>query len=169
MRPVSSDAHRNDAHQNVTTDTRRKMFGWIALAITAALVVAVIVRVDDWSRDWTENTASLDADADHPDLRPIHLSETPEQATDRIRRWAASDTAWDVVAVEPQQGQSARIRLTRTTRVFRFTDDIQVTIESDPESGGVILYATSQSRIGKGDLGQNPRNLIELTRGIRGS
>jgi uncharacterized protein (DUF1499 family) len=37
----------------------------------------------------------------------------------------------------------------------------------EPESRGSLLRAKSQSRIGKGDLGQNARNLRALVRGLQ--
>ena len=54
--------------------------------------------------------------------------------------------------------------MTRRTRVFRFIDDI--TIEFHETTSGVRVEAESRSRVGKGDLGQNPRNLIELSKAL---
>jgi uncharacterized protein (DUF1499 family) len=52
------------------------------------------------------------------------------------------------------------MKLTRTTPVMRFTDDIDVVLRA--EGNSTRVQAESQSRVGKGDLGQNPRNLKEL-------
>jgi uncharacterized protein (DUF1499 family) len=52
------------------------------------------------------------------------------------------------------------VQATRTTRIFRFVDDISVLLE--PAVGGTAVAARSGSRIGRGDLGQNRRNLAEL-------
>jgi len=52
------------------------------------------------------------------------------------------------------------IWLTRRTRIFRFVDDIHVIAEPTPQ--GTRLLLRSASRVGKGDLGQNARNLQEL-------
>ena len=43
---------------------------------------------------------------------------------------------------------------------MRFTDDIVVVLRTEGDLTRV--QAQSQSRVGKGDLGQNPRNLKEL-------
>jgi uncharacterized protein (DUF1499 family) len=56
------------------------------------------------------------------------------------------------------------LHVTRRTRVFRFVDDI--TIQLTEEAGGTRVDAESKSRFGKGDLGQNPRNLRELRKGL---
>jgi uncharacterized protein (DUF1499 family) len=145
-----------------------KMIGWIAIAVTLLSVGAVIWRVDDWSRDWTQNTAELDPQASRPELRPVDLDADLDQAVQQITRWAESQPAWDVQSVQRPDDQSARIHLTRTTRIFRFVDDIHATVRTDASGQGVRIDAHSQSRVGKGDLGQNPRNLAELTRGLRG-
>lgn len=57
------------------------------------------------------------------------------------------------------------VRLVRATRFWRFEDD--VTVKISPAEGGSVVTAQSQSRVGKGDLGQNPRNLIELLGEVR--
>jgi uncharacterized protein (DUF1499 family) len=58
-------------------------------------------------------------------------------------------------------GQAAGVvQATRTTRLFRFVDDISILLE--PASGGTAVSARSGSRVGRGDFGQNRRNLAEL-------
>ncbi len=152
------------------------MIGWITLAIavgiTLAIVAAVLLRVDDWSRDWTQNRASLDPAAERPGLRPVELDGSVQEVADQIRRWTETDSKWAWISETPTGAESdsdqRRIKLTRTTPLMRFVDDIQVELSPTPERDSVLVTATSQSRIGKGDLGQNPRNLIELTTALRG-
>ncbi|MCA9136205.1 MAG: DUF1499 domain-containing protein [Planctomycetales bacterium] len=144
------------------------MIGWIALAITVLVFVPIALRIDDWGRDWTKNMASLEADAKRDGLRPVELDCDVPEAQSRLRRWVQSQPNWDIVAEDPPGESPLRLKLTRTTRLMRFVDDVEVTIGPRTDAPGVIIYATSKSRIGKGDLGQNPRNLIELTDGLRG-
>jgi uncharacterized protein (DUF1499 family) len=56
------------------------------------------------------------------------------------------------------------VRAVRKTRLFRFRDDVTARVRPDP--GGARLELTSASRLGRGDLGQNPRNLEELLRAV---
>jgi uncharacterized protein (DUF1499 family) len=56
------------------------------------------------------------------------------------------------------------VQATRTTRLFRFVDDVSILLE--PVAGGTALSARSGSRVGRGDLGQNRRNLAELWRAL---
>ena len=58
--------------------------------------------------------------------------------------------------------EDAVVRATRTTRLFRFVDDVLLLLE--PAHGGTRVSARSASRVGRGDLGQNRRNLAELWR-----
>jgi uncharacterized protein (DUF1499 family) len=143
--------------------------------------------VDDWSRDWTENTAITSVDAKDPWLRPGQLAMTPREVAERLERWATGASAWEVVSRE-SDGPVEHLHLVHKTRLWRFRDDVHVKIEPMEEednpdaalsgveqagaarNGGAEMRARvsakSASRIGKGDLGQNPRNLRELMRAV---
>jgi uncharacterized protein (DUF1499 family) len=84
---------------------------------------------------------------------PLPLPQALAQVEETLRRLPR----WQVQSVDAPTGT---IHATRRTRVFRFVDD--VTIRLEPTEGGTRIRARSQSRIGKGDLGQNRRNLVEL-------
>ena len=56
------------------------------------------------------------------------------------------------------------MRAVRKTRLFGFEDDVTARVYPDPD--GARLELTSASRLGKGDLGQNSRNLAELLRAV---
>lgn len=141
--------------------------GWVMLNFTSLL------------RGLTTNTAAISADADDPNFRPLVLSDSIDIVAERIEAWTKTTSIWDVVSkedvskeVESQEVLSQEVgpervtmHLTRTTRVFGFVDDIHVTITS--ADGGCTVTATSQSRIGKGDLGQNPRNLKALIAALK--
>lgn len=141
--------------------------------------------IDDWGRDWTCNQARLSSTNADPMLRPIEIDADIENVETMIRAWVAKQPAWKIVSDPPLARDSAndsardhasdpmrRLHLTRTTAVFRFVDDIYIEItpiapavDGSPRCG---IDAESQSRVGKGDLGQNPRNLKELRKGILG-
>jgi uncharacterized protein (DUF1499 family) len=59
------------------------------------------------------------------------------------------------------------LHFVRTTPLMRYKDDIRVRIV--PAASGSRVSAESRSRIGRGDLGQNPRNLRELLAAVRGA
>lgn len=161
----------------------KKKMVWLILLLTLAPCVVVVLMVDDWSRDWTENTASTSVDAEDPWLRPAQLPLSPREVAERLERWATGASAWEVVS-RGSDGPIERLHLVHKTRLWRFRDDVQVTIEpmeiegeqagveslaAEPTGSmatGARVSAESASRIGKGDLGQNPRNLRELMRAV---
>ncbi len=86
------------------------------------------------------------------DVPPEALLVAVLGVIERLSRWeVASRNEREVTAV-------------RTTRFFRFKDDVTVVVEA-AQSGSQAEF-TSASRVGKGDLGQNPRNLEELFDGL---
>ena len=70
---------------------------------------------------------------------------------------------WELV--EYQANGVRQLSLVRTSRWLRFRDDVVVRLTSD--NGVVRVDIASKSRVGKGDLGQNPRNIRELNRALK--
>lgn len=167
---MTSDSEK----ENVPRQSRIKMVLGIVAAVILLVMGAIALQIDDWSRDWTQNTASLQAEASRPELRPQTYSLKPEELVAQIESFVESRAAWDLIETQwaSARGESRLvesdvvIKLTRTTGLFQFVDDITVRISQD-ESGTVTMNAESQSRVGKGDLGQNPRNLVELVSGLK--
>jgi uncharacterized protein (DUF1499 family) len=110
----------------------------------------------------TRNWADLSDDDPDPALRPVVLPQPPDAAV----AWAAGVIAraprWRVVATDPATG---RLHATHTTILWRFVDDVRLAFE--PHASGARVVGQSRSRIGKGDLGQNARNLRALTSILR--
>ena len=105
------------------------------------------------------NFAATSPAADDPRLRPRLLPLDPETAAARVIDAVGSIRGWRVVG-----RRDGVVQATRTTRVFRFVDDISILLEA--AAGGTSVSARSASRIGRGDLGQNRRNLAELWRAL---
>jgi uncharacterized protein (DUF1499 family) len=116
-----------------------------------------MVLLDWFTRNWADTDEGR-----HPDLRPPELPLPPDRALARVREAVGALPRWRVEGVD----EAARVvRATRRTRLWKFVDDVTVRLE--PAAGGTRLHARSQSRVGKGDLGQNRRNLLELFRAVR--
>ena len=128
-------------------------------SVTAVIMLGIFSQIDNWKRDLTTNFARLDSQASDELLRPVQLSEPPEKVSTRILAWVEAEKKWNFVERKDSQ-DGIELVLTRTTSLMRFTDDIHVHL--DAAEGGTYVRADSRSRIGKGDLGQNPRNLKEL-------
>ncbi len=145
---------------------RKRKWAWGILAVTSASMLWMAWFIDDWSRDFTTNTAVTDPAATNPEMRPLVSDRSPQQVAEAVKQWVATTPQWQLESSEAtDEGQ--RLHLTRRTRLFHFTDDIHVVIVRDSETQQTTLSVHSQSRIGKGDLGQNPRNIQQLIRGVR--
>jgi uncharacterized protein (DUF1499 family) len=138
---------------------------WIALAILILVPLLVAIwRIDNWQRDFTTNEASTSEAATDPSLRPIEFSGRAEQLAKHVEQAVTELPRWQLLD-QRTEGDTTELHLTRTTPLFGFMDDIRVTIQ--PHADSVRLTAHSKSRLGKGDLGQNPRNLKELLGEVR--
>jgi uncharacterized protein (DUF1499 family) len=102
------------------------------------------------------NWADTDEGGD-PALAPVDLAQSPAELMQRVEAAVRSLPRWQVATVDPVAGI---LKATRRTLIFRFVDDVTVRLE--PTGTGTRVHARSQSRVGKGDLGQNRRNLLEL-------
>ena len=118
--------------------------------VLAVLVSLRIVAAFIWP---TINDVTTGATPEYPDLQPQTFQHSDEQVFDAAAA-VARDSGWDVTAEERAAGE---IRAVATTRLWRFKDDVTVTITR--EGARVLVSVRSHSRIGKGDLGANARRI----------
>jgi uncharacterized protein (DUF1499 family) len=102
-------------------------------------------------RGLTENHSGWDCDVQ---------SRSPTEVAEHLVTMIEKAARWDVIR-RAVSGDSMVIYATRKTRIFRFTDDVRIELSARP-SGATHIHASSRSRIGKGDLGQNDRNLNQV-------
>lgn len=147
---------------------------YIAASVAAVLLTLALIwlfaAIDDWSRDLTTNHAATSAIAKKSSLHPIISTKPPIELADKVVVAAHQLPGWELAAREDID-KEITLRLVRTTRVMRFKDDITVhirPIKSNDDAPHYEISAESQSRVGKGDFGQNPRNLVELMDTLRG-
>ncbi len=146
----------------MTTRVETRQRRWCVF-ITVAVVLLGVVLTMSWIDGLTKNWAELTFKATDPSLKPLKLSRSPEAAVGWAAEVLSRRPRWSVEAQDPGAGT---LHATHKTRLWRFVDDVHLRFEPDP-SGGSILTGRSQSRIGKGDFGQNRRNLLELTEALR--
>ena len=132
--------------------------------VLIAAVAGVAWQVDDWRRDLSTNFAGTSDDGADELLRPVRTSHRRERVIELVKESAAALSQWALVDVQSSSDRTT-LHFVRTTPLLRFKDDIQVTV-ADTASGATI-HAESKSRVGRGDLGQNPRNLKELLGRLR--
>jgi uncharacterized protein (DUF1499 family) len=128
-------------------------------------VVVLVLHVDDWGRDLSTNVAETSHHATDPLLRPLTASLPPDELARRVREAAVVLPRWQFER-EVTEDSGLRLDFVRTTRLFRFRDDIAVWILDAGEER--TIRARSASRLGGADLGQNPRNLRMLMRELGG-
>ncbi len=117
---------------------------------------------DGLNRNW----ATLSSEATDPGLTALVVPLAPEAAVRGAAEVIPGLTRWAVVGSDPAAGT---LHATHTTRLWRFVDDVQLSFAPDPERPGwTRITGRSQSRVGKGDLGQNARNLRELRAALAG-
>lgn len=103
-----------------------------------------------FTKNWANTTEPT-----HADLRPLELPGPLAEAVVRLKAAAGTLRGWTLEAEAAEA-----LHFVRRTPVFRFADDIRLTLSS---VGNVVCVdAESRSRLGKGDLGQNRRNIREL-------
>ncbi|NOZ39714.1 MAG: DUF1499 domain-containing protein [Planctomycetes bacterium] len=141
------------------------------LLVVLAILGVVALQVDDWSRDLTTNRAATRLDAPDRSLRSLELSASVAEVTGAMTRFVERSRAWAFDEKESGGEEASEaddivaIGLTRTSQLFRFVDDVRVFLQ--PTALGTRVDITSQSRVGKGDLGQNPRNIRTLLQVLR--
>jgi uncharacterized protein (DUF1499 family) len=113
--------------------------------------------------DWL-NRKWADTDEAGATVAPLDVPWPPAEGLARIEAGIRKLPRWEIVSVDPA---SLTVKATRSTRLWRFVDDL--TLRLEPTSGGSRVHARSQSRVGKGDFGQNRRNLLQLFTALRES
>ncbi len=141
---------------------------WMVLLGVVSLVIlglgVVALQVDDWGRDLRTNVAETTPDAADTLLRPVTVTSSVEQAAARVEQAAATIPGLRASG-RLDSPEEVRLSFVYTSKLFRFKDDVTVWVEEVPE--GARIRARSASRVGTGDLGQNPRTLRALFRAVR--
>ena len=91
---------------------------------------------------------------EYPDLVPRTYEAKPEQVFDAALHAIHRLPRWSLAVHRPESGE---IRAEATSRLFRFVDDVTILVLD--EGGKTVVSVRSASRVGKGDFGQNARNI----------
>lgn len=136
----------------------------IAAVVSLGVLAILFWQVDDWRRDLSTNEARTDDDAPQEALRPIDTPLSPAEVAYLVEETVRTLPRWQQQA-RTQHDARITYHFIRTTPLMRFKDDIHLAIE--PHAAGSRITAESRSRLGRGDLGQNPRNLKEILAPLR--
>jgi uncharacterized protein (DUF1499 family) len=123
-----------------------KRIGLVLLLLVGARLAAAAV----WP---TINDVKTGETPQYADLQPQRFSQSYDQVFDAALS-TGQELGWEITAQDRSQGE---IHAVATTTIFRFKDDVTVTVSREGES--VLVNVHSRSRIGKGDLGTNARRI----------
>lgn len=138
---------------------RRVVLRFLAFALFAIFVIL--------SRMNSTNVAQTRPDHSDAILRtrnyraPLaHVAAVVKLAIPTLKSYGRS---WKLTEAKAQ-GDDFKIRA--QIAVIVFTDDLQVTIRENKATRQVSLDVRSASRVGRGDLGENRRHIIQLLRAV---
>jgi uncharacterized protein (DUF1499 family) len=123
-----------------------RRIGIVVVALIAARLLAACI----WP---TINDVRTGATPQYGDLQPQRFAQPYERVFDAALT-SAKAQGWDVTTNDRDRGE---IDAVATTRVFRFKDDVTITVTR--EGDGAVVNVRSHSRIGKGDFGTNARRV----------
>ncbi len=128
------------------------MLRWLVLLVLIAGGAAYVA--------WPPiNVVETGRTPEYPDLDPRSYALASTKVYSATAEAIASLPGWQLVGSGSGKAGTA-IHAIRTTRLFRFQDDVTVRIE--PLGKGTLVNVRSASRVGKIDFGQNARNIEEL-------
>lgn len=81
--------------------------------------------------------------------KPDELVKIIEEAVDSLPLWTL---------------EGGEARAVRESRLFKFKDDVTFNVSADGTGSEAVFE--SASRVGRGDMGQNARNLRDLTEAV---
>jgi uncharacterized protein (DUF1499 family) len=137
-------AQRVPPIHDITTDTENP----------PAFVAVVPLRKDAPNpADYGGPEIAAQQQAAYPDLKPLLLNVSPEQAFGKALA-AARVMGWEIVEANARDG---RIEATDTTFWFGFKDDVVVRIRAGDQ--GTRIDVRSVSRVGKSDVGTNAKRI----------
>ena len=103
------------------------------------------------------NDIRTSVDSTYPELR-TRVYQLKEETLFDLARKAVSELGWEIIK---DDRETLSIHALVTTRLFRFKDDVVITI-TDDGMDKYIVNLHSSSRVGKGDLGANTRHVINF-------
>jgi uncharacterized protein (DUF1499 family) len=132
----------------------------IVPAIGGAAVLGAFALLTAWPVLNVVETGNTPA---YPDLLPRRYQAGKARVFDATLRAVSLMPRWTLVSSRREEGE---VRAEARTRLLRFVDDVTVRVEE--RDGLTVVNVRSASRVGRGDFGQNARNvrafLAELDR-----
>ena len=127
----------------------------VAAVLVGLTVTGLLVAASVWP---VINEVETGQTPEYPEIQPHYYTTEPQRVFDESMAAVESLEQWKMVRSDPSHW---RIEAERETDLFGFVDD--VTITAEPVTEFVTrVHVRSASRVGKGDFGQNARNIREF-------
>ncbi len=128
--------------------------------IIAGSVIAIVLIASSpfilgliWPR---VNDVKTGGTPEYPDIQPQRF-DRPFDKVFEAATGAAQAMGWEMRETNREQGIIEAIATTPILRLFRFKDDVTVTLTR--EGAATVVNVRSTSHLGKGDLGTNARRI----------
>ena len=125
--------------------------GVTIVAIAGAVVLGAVVLLKAWP---LINVVETGRTPEYPDITPRVYRVSTDRVFDAALHAVHRLPRWSLVSSRPETGE---IRVEAKTLMLRFVDDILIRVTAGGET--VVVAVRSASRIGRGDFGQNARNI----------
>jgi uncharacterized protein (DUF1499 family) len=123
----------------------------LAAAIGVILLTVLAVLASQWP---AINVVETGRTPEYPDVTPRVYQAGAERVFDAALHAVNRLPRWSLVSHRPETGE---IRAEARTRMLRFVDDVLIRVTE--QQGAAVVMVRSASRIGRGDFGQNARNI----------
>lgn len=98
--------------------------------------------------------------SEYPNIQPVRFPFTQARVVDGVLHAVNQIPNWSLSSYDIERGE---VRAEAKTSLLRFVDDIEVRVVPDgEEKKEVRVEVRSASRVGRGDFGQNARNIRKL-------
>ena len=123
--------------------------------VLGGLITIMLVTAAIWP---VINRVETGATPEYPEIQPLYYSAPPQRVFDEVKAGLKELEDFEVTSTD-----DAAMTLTAQTSmpVLGLMQDVEVKVEPVTEFV-TRVHATSTSRHGKGDLGQNARNILEV-------
>ena len=121
------------------------------VAIAGAVVLGAVVLLTAWP---LINVVETGTTPEYPDIQPRSYREEVSQVFDAALHAVDRMPRWSLVVYQPESGE---IKAEARSLVLRFVDDVVIRVR--PLGVSTVVSVRSASRVGRGDFGQNARNI----------
>jgi hypothetical protein len=139
---------------------QKKMFLWLLLVLAPLTAAAVLAARNPG------NVAQTRPDHPEPALRTRRYPRRGNGTALRqsveavIRARTTYGRSWRLAGTTPSPDGGFTVRA--EVPVVFYTDDLEVRVQPDPAGAYWRVDVTSRSRVGKSDLGENRRHVVQL-------